>query len=146
MSCEVCVTGSGLRVKPPTENRVTWATIPRRLAAFRMSLMSSERVSVTSQASRGSGPGEAWFPSIITRIPSYSTRSPAGANRGEFMAPTPVSLSRKAMTITVIRYPTPSWAQFRKLPSLENELSADREKCPLPRGASPIVVVAQGPI
>src|SRR6266508_4861432 len=56
--------------------------------------MSSARSSVTSHASSllgGSAPGP---PSSITRTPRWATRSPAGANRGEFWAPTPIVTSR----------------------------------------------------
>ena len=50
--------------------------------------------SVTSQASRASGGSAPGPPSMATAASPQRTSSPAGANRGEFIAPAPSSVSR----------------------------------------------------
>src|SRR5512135_2126564 len=77
-------------------SRRTSGSSPCAAARRRRARISSARGSVTSHAvsfPRGSAPGP---PSMATLTARCSTSNPAGAYRGEFIAPTPSSVHRSA--------------------------------------------------
>lgn len=88
----MCTTGRGSMRTSPAAYLDTPGCSPRPLAARRMPAISSARMSVTSQADslRSLRCGTASPPPSSTTAPDGArTRSPAGAYRGEAIAPTP---------------------------------------------------------